>query len=129
MARPKPLAALSEMSMEGSPTRPRAMERVRLVWGGVWSVISWRFLAIVASVAVIAGVVILVTEVPPAVIDKEMSSLVERGVPDSVSLAERLKAINDLRATLVTLLGGIAVALGTVIAAFNLGQARRALEE
>ena len=57
----------------------------------------------------ILALLALVIWVPPVLIDTS-----------SLGPAARLQAVNDLRGTLVTVLAGIAVALGTIVAAINL---------
>ena len=68
-------------------------------------------LLIASAIGVLAAVVWL----PPLLLDT-------RGI---TSATDRAKAINDFRGTLVTVLGGIAIAAGTVVAALNLRQNRR----
>lgn len=76
-----------------------------------------RYGVIVALLLIAGGIGVLAAVVwlPPLLLDT-------RGID---SAADRAKAINDFRATLVTVLGGIAIGAGTVVAALNLRQNRR----
>ena len=68
------------------------------------------------------GLVILVVVVvagPPLVIRASRPDI------QNASAADQLKAENDLHGTLVTMLAGIAVGAGTVVAALNLNLQRR----
>ncbi|MDQ6792166.1 MAG: pentapeptide repeat-containing protein [Candidatus Dormibacteraeota bacterium] len=80
-------------------------------------------LIVAVTVIVVGGLLVLVVVVPPIV--------VRASRPDirTASAADQLKSENDLRGTLVTMLAGVAVAAGTVVAALNFATSRAALEE
>jgi hypothetical protein len=80
-------------------------------------------LIVAVTVIVVGGLLVLVVVVPAIV--------VRASRPDirTASAADQLKSENDLRGTLVTMLAGVAVAAGTVVAALNFATSRAALEE
>lgn len=79
---------------------------------------------LVAVVGLIVGLGLLAAVIwlPPLFVDTS-------GIGGPSAVQDRLKAVNDLRGTLVTVLGGIAVASGAIVAYLNLRQGRLALRE
>ncbi len=81
---------------------------------------SWRLPGILLALLIaVGGLLALVITVPPVVIRSSRPDI------QTASAADQLKAENDLRGTLVTMLAGAAVAAGTVVAALNFRETRR----
>jgi uncharacterized protein YjbI with pentapeptide repeats/membrane protein implicated in regulation of membrane protease activity len=71
----------------------------------------------------VVGSLVLVIVGPPAVIRVSQPDI------RTASAADQLKAENDLRGTLVTMLAGLAVAGGSIVAALNFANSRAGLAE
>jgi hypothetical protein len=99
-----------------------------------WRQKRWWMPGMVLVLLIVVGLLVGVIVVPPRLIHMRQPDTTGLGDADRAKIqaqfeTDRTKAENDLRATLVTTLAGVAVAAGTGVAALNFTNSRKALEE